>query len=145
MSLIDILKSKLNRPYLDVVVDESDDDTQAHRDDWVQFVRDYMPWIKARSTPINIDETIMSSMRHNLRRYMLEKGYSSDLWWIILELNGFRNDMDFDKNIVIRDGEDNDDVYMRLLVPNDGDIALLYDKWQTSSQSSQGSTLVKRL
>lgn len=145
MSLRETLYNKMSRPYLDATLKNTTSDNQTLRDDWVQFVRDHLPWLKARSMIYNVTESVMPNVRYNLLRYMRDKGIETQLWWVVLEINGFRNDMDFNKNLYPRDDEDNESVYMRIYLPPTEEVTELYHRWATSATLSKSSTLANNI
>lgn len=145
MSLRDILFTKMNKPYLDATLNGTTSDNAALRADWKQFVLDHLPWLKARAMVYDVTESVMPAVRYNIQRYMLDKGIETQLWWIVLALNNFKSDMDFDKNLYPREGEDTNNTYMRLYLPAREDIATLHELWSTTSQISSSSTIIDNI
>lgn len=133
MSLLDTLNNKLKTPYYDT-----------QDDDWIQFLRDHLPYLKQRCVIENITETVMPEVRYNITRFLRKIALPDALWWIVLELNGFRNDMDFDQNVISRNPNP-DGIYMKIYVPPLEELDELYQMWLTTSQKRKSGTLASRL
>lgn len=145
MSLRDILYTQMIQPYIDTTLYNTTSDNQSIRDDWVQFVKDHADWVKARSMVYDVSETVMSQTRYNLPRYLKQKGVDQQLWWIVLEINDFKSDMDFDRNIYTRGKDDTLGVFMRIYIPPTEIISDLHERWLTSNIMSSSSTLANSI
>lgn len=135
----------MSRPYLDATLLNTSDDNQTARDDWSQYVKDHLPWLKVRSMVYDVTESVMPNVRYNLLRYMRDKGVDTQLWWIVLLLNGFKNDMDFDRNLNPRVDDDNNDIYMRIYLPPTEVVNILHEEWLTTSRLSKASSLANNI
>lgn len=133
MSLLSILEENLSSVYHDTT-----------NDDWVQFLRDHLSYLRDRSIIENITDTVMPEVRYNITRFLRKVGLPTSVWWIVLELNGFKNDFDFHTNIVSA-RPSSDGVLMKLYVPQESTLRELYQLWLTTADARKGSTLTTSL
>lgn len=133
MSLLSILNDNLSSKYHDT-----------ENDDWVQFVRDHLSYLKDRCVIENITDSVMPEVKFNIMRFLRKINVPTSAWWIVLELNGFKNDFDFHKNI-LSIKPNNDGIYMRLYVPPQTELDTLYQSWLTVADAREGSTLTTSL
>lgn len=86
MALLDDLQTAMSSPFLDMNVN------------WKQYVYDHRMYLRANANRIVPSGERLVSCRYNLQRWLREEGYDPTIWWIVLLLNGMKNDLDFDSS-----------------------------------------------
>lgn len=93
--------------------------SQADEDKWRQFILDHLDYITRRSTKYSLDGEVANRYRYDLDHFLKKNMQRSQpMAWIVLSLNGMKNDFEFSGPC-------------DLVIPSDSLIRELYDSFIT--------------
>lgn len=95
-----------------------------YHEGWRQTIEDHLPWLQARSQWRQVDPFKAHVFHNDLTGYLTDLGIPQGKHWLIMRLNDFHYNWDFEEDRKL------------LLIPHDEDIDHLTNCFMSSFQST---------